>query len=206
MKLMSASFNEWDDPFKLFDSVCYVQKPEELNHDCCLILWGGEDIGTSIYGQKPNKYTYLERASERDLRECALVSEAVNIGIPIIGICRGAQLLCALAGGTLAQHVEGHGRSHAVCLHDEGNTWITCNSSHHQMMLPPASAKILATGYEVVGIDENNQAIKHEHSNEVVYFPSLNALGIQPHPEWASCPKDFVDYCSRKIKEYLHVK
>lgn len=203
MKLMSASYNELTDPFNLFDSVSYISTVEDLKEGHCLILWGGEDIGTRLYGQKPNKYTYQENASQRDKHETALVSRAVALNIPIIGVCRGAQLLCALTGGALAQHVEGHGRSHAVCLHDEGDVWITCNSSHHQMMLPPDSAKVLATSHEVIGIGENNQATRHDRGIEVVYFPTLNALGIQPHPEWSSCPVEFIDYCKRKIKEYL---
>ena len=121
----------------------------------------------------------------------------------MIGICRGAQLLCAMAGGKLAQHIEGHGRSHAVTLHDEGDAKIYCNSSHHQMMLPPSSAVVLASAASTTGLNQHNEAVKHERVNEVVWFPSINALGIQPHPEWTSCSQDFIDYCNRKIKQYI---
>jgi len=71
------------------------------------------------------------------------------------------------------------------------------------MMIPPPSAKILATSPSTYGIGEHNEMINYDRVNEVVYFPNLHALGIQPHPEWTNCPKEFMDYCKRKIKEYL---
>jgi len=202
MRLLSADWQETD-PFGLFDQVDFVAKISDVKDADALILWGGEDIGTEIYNQKANKYVYQTKKSPRDEREIAMVRKAVQEEIPIIGICRGAQLICALSGGTLAQHIEGHGNSHAVTLHDEGGTVIRCNSSHHQMMLPPPSAKILATSEATYGIGQYNEPVNYERVNEVVYFPNMNALGIQPHPEWANCPKEFVDYCIRKINEYI---
>ena len=201
--LYSASPIEDLDPFGLFSSVKSVYYPEEIKKGGVLILWGGEDIGTGIYGQEPNKMCLSKEASARDKRELRLINAALVNDVPIIGICRGAQLLCAAAGGTLAQHIDGHGRPHTVTLHDEFDEEITCNSSHHQMMIPPDSAKILASSPGTTGIDKDNKAVRYERVNEVVYFPVFNALGIQPHPEWPNCPKPFVDYCVRKIKEYL---
>lgn len=203
MILYTASYNETKDPFGIFDSVQTVFTPKGLKKDGALILWGGEDIATEIYNQKPNRYCYSHHRSERDKKEITLVNHAVKYGMPIIGICRGAQLLSAMAGGSLAQHIEGHGGSHMVTLHDEGDVMLSCNSSHHQMMIPPASAKVLATSESTTGLDEHNMAIKYDRVNEVVYFPTIHALGIQPHPEWSSCSQDFINYCTRKIKEYL---
>ena len=203
MKLLTANWDEGD-CFGLFETEEFVNDPSQITgKDECLILWGGEDIATSIYGENPNKHVYNKYPSARDLREMKLVNKAIELNVPIIGICRGAQLLCAMAGGTLAQHIEGHGGSHPVTLDDEDGSVIRCNSSHHQMMLPPPSAKILATSEYVTGIDEHNKPIKYDRANEVVWFPNIKALGIQPHPEWTNCPKDFVDYCIRKIREYI---
>ena len=201
MNLYSADFGE-KDPFDMFDKVIPLEDKHQMHRDGCLILWGGEDIGTSLYGETANKMCWRTKPSQRDKRELEYISYAITHDIPIIGICRGAQLVCVAAGGKLAQHIEGHGRSHPVKLLDE-DTVIECNSSHHQMMLPPPSAKVLAVAKATQGLDGNNQAVVHDDVNEVVYFPSINALGIQPHPEWTNCPQDFIDYCKRKIKEYL---
>jgi len=203
MILYSASWDDMKDPFGLFDKVIHCEKPDDLKTDGVLILWGGEDIGTEIYGEKPNRFVYSHHKSQRDNREIALVNHAIENSIPIIGICRGAQLICALAGGSLAQHIDGHGRSHAVTLHDEGDYKSYCNSSHHQMMLPPDSAKVLATAGYTTGLDQFNMVVEHQRTNEVVWFPTINALGIQPHPEWDNCPQEFLDYCIRKIQEYV---
>lgn len=202
MILYSASYNE-KDPFELFNSTTFVTNRTQLKKDGCLILWGGEDVGTELYGEKPNKYCFSKAPSARDKRELELISAAITLDIPIIGICRGAQLLCVAAGGKLAQHIDNHGGTHEVTLLDEAGTVIKANSSHHQMMLPPDSAKVLAVSDETTGLDQYNRAVVHKVVNEVVYFPSVRGLGIQPHPEWSNCPRDFVDYCVRKIKEYL---
>lgn len=203
MKLLTATWDEGD-CFNLFDTEEYISMPKQITGKKeVLILWGGEDIATEIYGQKPNKYVYTQYKSARDKREIAMIERAIELKVPMIGICRGAQLLCAMAGGVLAQHIEGHGATHEVTLHDEVGTVIKCNSSHHQMMLPPRGAKILATSEATWGADDYNKPIKHERVNEVVYFPNIKALGIQPHPEWTNCPKEFFDYSVRKIKEYI---
>lgn len=202
MKLLTPKTYGACDPFNMFDGIEYINNANDIR-DGCLILWGGEDIGTSIYDQKPNRFCHQYKASERDKREMEYIAKAIYYDMPIIGICRGAQLLCAVAGGKLAQHIEGHGRSHLVTLHDEEDTVIMCNSSHHQMMLPPTGAVVLASSEATHGVGENNEAVVHKRVNEVVYFPALRALGIQPHPEWDNCPQDFIDYCKRKIQEYL---
>lgn len=191
------------DPFGLFKEVSVIKQPSDIQDDGVLILWGGEDIGTSIYHQIPNNYCSAFHPSKRDRYEMACINHAIKHDIPIIGICRGAQLLCAMAGGSLMQHIEGHGRSHNVTLHDEDDTVLLCNSSHHQMMMPPESAKILATSQGTQACDGMNKWQTIDAVNEVVWFPSINALGIQPHPEWDNCPQAFIDYCSRKIKEYI---
>lgn len=203
MKLFSAIYHE-KDPFGLFSDVEKVTHPDDLSADGVLILWGGEDIGTSLYDETPNKYGDDHLPSVRDRREIALVERAIELGIPMIGICRGAQMLCVLAGGKLVQHIEGHGGKHKITLHDEEGSVIFANSVHHQMMWPyPAQHKMLATAGHTTGLGEYNKALVIEEVPEVVWFPAIQALCIQPHPEYASCPQEFIDYCIRKVKEYV---
>ncbi len=202
MKLYSPS--KEDDPFGLFEDVIVYKHLSDIKPDGCLILWGGEDIYPGIYGQQANKCVRTYGRSARDTREIDAINYCIKYDIPMIGICRGAQLMCAMAGGTLMQHIDDHGYSHELTLLDEEGAKIRCNSSHHQMMMPPPSAKILAVcEQETVVVGEHNKTSVVPVVNEVVWFPSILALGIQPHPEWESSPLAFNQYCKRKIEEFI---
>ncbi|WKG06524.1 gamma-glutamyl-gamma-aminobutyrate hydrolase family protein [Mycolicibacterium sp. HK-90] len=77
-----------------------------------LVITGGPDVDPARYGQQPHPATN-EPATERDTWEFALLEGALRQGIPVLGVCRGAQVLNAALGGTLHQHlpdVIGHTR------------------------------------------------------------------------------------------------
>ena len=69
-----------------------------------LVLAGGPDIDPPRYGMRPRPAT-TEVRPERDAWELALLDAALERDIPILGICRGAQLLNVARGGTLHQHL-----------------------------------------------------------------------------------------------------
>ncbi|WP_158887717.1 gamma-glutamyl-gamma-aminobutyrate hydrolase family protein [Amycolatopsis anabasis] len=68
-----------------------------------LVLVGGADIEPSRYGQEPHETTYTR--PERDVFEFALLDAAINAGIPVLGVCRGMEVLNVARGGTLTQHL-----------------------------------------------------------------------------------------------------
>ncbi len=173
-----------------FDEDVVVSRPEELEGEGTLIIWGGADISPTIYGKKVSRHTGAgERLSHRDAAEVALMKRAIELEMPIVGVCRGAQLLCALAGGHLIQDVQGHSGSHEVKTYD-GKTIVT-NSIHHQMMYPfnvehkirAWMEKPLSTHY--IDVDEDgrdfNNTVKLEP--EYVYFPKIKGYAVQWHPE-----------------------
>jgi len=69
-----------------------------------LIISGGKDIDPARYGQEPHAETDEPRR-DRDAWEDALLTAAIERGLPFLGICRGAQLLNVALGGTLHQHL-----------------------------------------------------------------------------------------------------
>lgn len=76
-----------------------------------LVIAGGADIDPARYGAIPHPMTETARL-DRDLWEWALLDAAEAAEIPVLGICRGMQLMAAKAGGSLEQHlpdVVGHG-------------------------------------------------------------------------------------------------
>lgn len=82
-----------------------------------LIITGGRDVDPAAYGHQPHPASD-EPATDRDAWEFALIGGALRRGMPVLGICRGAQVLNVQCGGTLHQHlpdVVGHSR------HQQGN-------------------------------------------------------------------------------------
>ncbi|WP_420878325.1 gamma-glutamyl-gamma-aminobutyrate hydrolase family protein [Streptomyces sporangiiformans] len=72
-----------------------------------LVIAGGPDVDPARYGAAREPRTGPE-ARERDSWELALIDAALASGTPLLGICRGMQLLNVALGGTLVQHIEGH--------------------------------------------------------------------------------------------------
>ena len=92
-----------------------------------LIITGGRDVVPASYGQDPHPATdeAVEDNRRRDAFEIALVRRALRRGMPLLGICRGAQVLNVALGGTLHQHlpdVLGHTR------HQQGNAMFTTST------------------------------------------------------------------------------
>jgi putative glutamine amidotransferase len=69
-----------------------------------LVLSGGPDVDPARYGGQPHPETGAPYP-QRDAWELALLSAALERDVPVLGICRGAQLLNVLQGGTLIQHL-----------------------------------------------------------------------------------------------------
>lgn len=214
--LYSALDNYGGYPFlEQFDAFKPVYGGKELGKgDGCVVIWGGGDISPTIYGQKPAKYCGAdEKLSRRDELEVEIAKAAIANGIPIIGVCRGAQLMCALSGGSLIQHVNGHGSSHEITTRD-GEKYTT-TSLHHQMMFPwetdheliawsspPRSDTYLVEDNQEVEFDET-QPNYEKREPEIVVFPSTKTLAIQGHPELMKSHHSFVGYCNQLIKSQL---
>ncbi|WP_431232747.1 gamma-glutamyl-gamma-aminobutyrate hydrolase family protein [Mycolicibacterium psychrotolerans] len=89
-----------------------------------LIITGGRDVDPSAYGHDPHPATDVPDRV-RDAWELTLVAAAIRRHLPVLGICRGAQVLNVALGGTLHQHlpdVVGHTR------HQQGNAVFTTST------------------------------------------------------------------------------
>jgi len=166
-----------------------------------LVLQGGVDIDSSIYNEPRSKYAQHPHI-ERDKRELASIKHAIDNNIPIVGICRGAQLLCAVHGGKLHQHTEPHTQNHAIITSD-GQGFMGVPASHHQIMVPHGDYEVLAWNPSLVRIYNEDGTYREEaNTPEVIYYPTLRHLAIQPHPEWCLASDPFVKYVNSLLYKF----
>ena len=166
------------------------------------IFFGGADVDPSFYNRERSQLCGRSDI-EKDKRDRALMKERIKQGIPIIGICRGAQLLNVVHGGILVQHINGHAKEH-WCTEVETGDIFSVSSTHHQMMIAHQDGQILFKDYEGangVHWDNVNEGFFYKYVTEVVYYPATKSLCIQPHPEWMSQDSDFVRWINKFIKK-----
>jgi putative glutamine amidotransferase len=148
------------------------------------IFTGGQDVDPHFYGEKKSSPTYS--SPQRDREELAAFTKLRELNIPMFGICRGLQFLCAMAGGKVCQHLDGHGFGKHNALTNDGRS-IIVNTLHHQMMLPGDIEHIVLAHSEPrlskCYVGGNDEFIEVPYEYEAAYFPAINAAGVQYHPE-----------------------
>ncbi len=156
-----------------------------------VVFTGGEDVCPELYDRDRHPSTSCNNV--RDQAEYDVFIEAVNSKKKMIGICRGAQFLCAASGGILVQDQQNPEFIHPIDTYDGRNLLIT--STHHQAMYPWLMAgnefKVLgwSTGiskYHKGQTDKEELVIGEvagDKEVEICFFPKTRALGIQGHPE-----------------------
>src|SRR3954454_14492079 len=160
-----------------------IHGPERTGLDLAgadaLVLSGSTtDVHPRTYGE-PVDPRCVDPDLNRDLRDLAALRIALRDDIPLIGVCRGSQLLSVLFGGSLSQHVEHHDGDRA-----------------HMVSKAPGSAARRAHGGGIEVISDHHQAVRRlgrglrvtatapDGMIEAVEVPGRRlALGLQWHPE-----------------------
>ena len=150
-----------------------------------LVIPGGRDVSPKFYGEKIQSRTQSPD-NHRDRLEIAFVNEALKRDIPILGICRGHQVLNVAMGGTLIQHINGHvGHNHRVQIMNGTrhfghikNHDLKVNSLHHQAI------KDLAPGLRIAAVGMEDNVIEAVEGKEHSFV-----VGVQWHPEMSPTPR-----------------
>lgn len=175
----------------LLDRVPAADAPDQLDGLDGLCLSGGGDMHGDYFGEETStRATELDR--ERDEQEMALIAAARQRGLPMLGICRGCQVLNVGYGGGLHQDLAEEApfttRKHNYKAKDEdrfhpirlapnhpladvvGTAAVTVNSHHHQ------AVSRLGDGLRAVAWSEDGVVEAVAHIEEPT-------LGVQWHPE-----------------------
>jgi gamma-glutamyl-gamma-aminobutyrate hydrolase PuuD len=159
-----------------------VEPADTLDGFDGLLLAGGSDVDPALYSQQPSPETQPSDPV-RDRLELALLRQALDRDLPVLGICRGLQLANVALGGALRQHVEGHNHrkvrdAHPVTIAPGtrlagilGPGEYLVNSRHHQC------ADAAAAGLTVA-------ALAPDGVIEALELPQQRFfLAVQWHPE-----------------------
>ena len=170
----------------LFREMGYSIVPKITDADI-LVFTGGADVSPMYYGHKRHDSTHFDVS--RDDHESGIFQYALANDIPMVGVCRGGQLLNVLSGGEMYQDVSKHVMSHSITDLETGEV-VFVSSTHHQMMKPSEKGLLVATAAQG-GSREwwDGEIFKREVSTqdiEVVFYEHTKCLCFQPHPEFAS--------------------
>ena len=171
-------------------------------------LSGGPDLDPAAYGARDRHAELGQTEPELDAFELALARAADRSGLPLLGICRGAQALNVARGGTLHQHLPGHRQTvpgtrttHAVEIAARtrlariaGAGALAVNSFHHQAVdalghglqvtaraLDGTVEAIEAPGSRfVLGVQWHVEALVHELRHGAVFEALIAAARAEP--------------------------
>jgi putative glutamine amidotransferase len=163
-----------------------VRHPQNIKHIDGLIVGGGDDISPEHYDGKIDNKVRID--IERDQLEIGWINKALKKNIPLIGICRGAQLINVVLGGTLYQDIRslrqltynrpGLLPTKQVRLLQDCQLATVCNKLHLRVnSLHHQAIKNIGTNLKVVGrdLDDITQAVESTENN---------IIGLQWHPEY----------------------
>lgn len=155
-----------------------------------LVLAGGEDIDPGFYGQAPHPKAGAP-SPERDAWELALLGAALEGGTPVLGVCRGMQLMNVAAGGTLCQHLPD------TVGHEAHNPEVGVFARHTVTSVPGTRVgRVLPGSWQVAthhhqGVDRLGSGLTPAAYAEDGTVEALEydlpgfAVGVQWHPEMA---------------------
>ena len=164
-----------------------------------LIISGGPDIEPGRYGQQAGPHTTIVRP-ERDEAEIALFRAALAAGAPVLGICRGTQLMNVALGGTLIQHLPD-------VVGNDRHSPTPGTMAEHKVTVGPSGSRsrlagIIGEGTHVVpthhhqGIDRLGDGLvatawAEDGTVEAAELGGEFAIGVQWHPEAGNDPAIF---------------
>jgi putative glutamine amidotransferase len=168
---------------------------QRTDDSAALLILGGEDIAPEFYGAARGYRGEGAHAERADEAQIALVQRAVRRGTPLLGVCRGHQIIDVALGGTLIQDL-GEDSAHR---HDD--VPIERVMSTHEVLVTPGSRLLDGLGAVAETRSAHHQAVDRLGDGlvvaarasdgliEAIEHASAPVLGVQWHPEDPGAPR-----------------
>lgn len=181
----------------------FVELPEDADF---VLFTGGIDVNPALYGEERHTMTDVGQTA-RDDSDIDMYLFCLQKGIPMIGICRGAQFLHVMQpGGKLFQHVDNHNGNHNIMDLVENKMVQTVSSVHHQMVQANVKngMRILATAAKSMCRWKNKKDMEKGPNADIeaFFYRDTMVLGVQGHPEYEGYPyysKWFLEQVQKNI-------
>lgn len=169
-----------------------------------VLLSGGADVEPARYGQEPDGNGEYE--TERDRLEFALLDGAYDHDLPVLGICRGVQVINVHAGGTLHQHMPEHARYdlpadtrvHEVHFEPESRLGLLYAGAPGSEAAPVKVNSLHHQAVDRVGDGLKVSARDGDGVVEGIELPGQDLVAVQWHPEMLSEPEPVFDWLIRQ--------
>ena len=169
-----------------------------------VVFTGGSDVNPAYYGEEPHKTTHFNTA--RDEANIKLYNFCLQEGIPMFGVCRGAQFLHVMNGGKLFQDVDNHVGDHSIFDVRTKTHIPKVSSVHHQACIadPALGMEVLATS-AVANSRWKNPTVEVKGTMadvEAFFYRDTCCLGVQGHPEYRGYHQ-FLQWTLEQISELI---
>ncbi len=156
-----------------------------------LMLMGGTDVNPRLYNESAHAKTG-EPDTDRDALESALIELFLSLDRPILGICRGCQILNVTLGGSLHQHIPDLGSD---VNHDSATYEDLSKNFHKVSFVPGTNLQEIVGKTEAMVNTRHHQAIRNvspalrtaalaqDGGVEAIEHPTQFCFGVQSHPE-----------------------
>lgn len=155
-----------------------------------VVFTGGPDVDPAYYGETPHERCYLDH--ERDYADIGKYLACVEQGVPMVGVCRGAQFLAVMNGHKLFQDMDGHQSDHSIWDTQLNQCIDRVSSRHHQCVRPTKG------GLDIVAWSNSStkkwmnatKYIEPKVKNtklldvEAFFIRDTGCFGVQGHPEY----------------------
>lgn len=151
-----------------------------------VVFTGGSDVNPVYYGEDKHPSTFF--APQRDVEDMKLYELCYNEGIPMFGVCRGAQFLHVMNGGKLFQDVDNHVGDHPIWDSRKKKMINRVSSVHHQACISNREngMEVIADSFKSTTRWKNphDKVIGNMADIEAFFYRDTCCLGVQGHPEY----------------------